>query len=1183
MTTTTPRQPLFLAAATLGLALGLHAAPIRTADGLAAEATPERPLELRQVALDGKALPGVAVRFALHRPQTSEPAGDGFAIEGAWETDGRCLVVRGQATSATAQDTAADLVMRLEGCTLPLGTMGDDPLLLPRRLLGKLPLVSLRVGADDVMALALPPTALATFSLRQVDGAVELRFPFGFTTAGPEALRQRAPFTAVLFRTEPRWHYRSALAGYYALYPEAFASRAQAFGGWFFAAPTTDLPNPQHFYYYEGGPHGDGAARARGLGTFPYRESSSLTVSLPGTELPKDYAEAMARLDDLERRRFPRAWQRKDHYELVPGEGRLGTQGLRVHNPREGLWGGVSQTVTFKEPLTKPFVIQGWSRAEGVAGAPDHSYAFYVDVCYDDGSYLFGQCAVFETGTHDWAFAELRVTPSRPVAELRTFALLRGGHTGTAWFDDLRVGPADAPETNWIDNPGFEDIAVRNDLVFLRDNVCTNARDEMVVAITDNLSADVGPAVPMNLLRFTLNVDPDLPDSPEKPSVAGEEFRRFDRMFRDYPKLEGVYIDSVSAWCSRVLNTRREHWIANDAPFTYDPGTRRVAAVGLFGMRDYLAALQRRYNPDGRLVFTNIHCSHEAFPLYLTSDIPGIESSQFRSEDDLFFYRACSYGKPLLLMNFINLHNLDQRTVAEDFHLNAAFWGEIPSTGRFVQRAYAEYGDVTHAWLPAIAELAAAGWEPVPMATGARCERFDSPEAVSWTTRRQADVGAGDELLIEAAALQALGDDLVAVDPVWLAPRVLQRRGQDWALDLRTAPPTLAVTRVMPRRAVAAWLLGRAVRHAQAAARVRGEDSAAPAIAAARQAIAAIDSTTPAATALQAAREAVGAALEGLPAGEDLFVLSQRRELLQARQAVEAVALALSGADQAGLAGDTRAHAGVTMALRPVVPDGLQASVRCLGLARQDARAVVPSLEPTPPATPSPEAFQGRAPGLFTVRAVFEAALPGLAPIRFERVACQEVLPGARLKLEGAGAADGQRQFRLHIAEAASAGPLRAEVTAEPPLPALTPRWEVASTDQPVLLTIPMGLDGQHRRLTVALATPAGVILATTTTAYIDEPPIPAARVPVARTEVESSYSGYSPDVVTDGTAVTEGLAWNRRAWASADNARPHWISLGFDQPRRIAGAMIFWNVEDGRFYSARRFRVLAQTAQGLQ
>ncbi|NLF19701.1 MAG: hypothetical protein GX595_20915, partial [Lentisphaerae bacterium] len=41
--------------------------------------------------------------------------------------------------------------------------------------------------------------------------------------------------------------------------------------------------------------------------------------------------------------------------------------------------------------------------------------------------------------------------------------------------------------------------------------------------------------------------------------------------------------------------------------------------------------------------------------------------------------------------------------------------------------------------------------------------------------------------------------------------------------------------------------------------------------------------------------------------------------------------------------------------------------------------------------------------------------------------------------------------------------------------------------------------------------------------------------------------------------------------------------SLGFDQPRRIAGAMIFWNVEDGRFYSARRFRVLAQTAQGLQ
>ncbi len=85
--------------------------------------------------------------------------------------------------------------------------------------------------------------------------------------------------------------------------------------------------------------------------------------------------------------------------------------------------------------------------------------------------------------------------------------------------------------------------------------------------------------------------------------------------------------------------------------------------------------------------------------------------------------------------NYLKLHGLDKREIAEAYHLNAAQWGEFPSTGRFVQRAYREYGDVTHAYLPTSKELSAAGWQPIPLASGARVERFGERGAVYFTVR----------------------------------------------------------------------------------------------------------------------------------------------------------------------------------------------------------------------------------------------------------------------------------------------------------------------------------------------------------------------------------------------------------------------------------------------------------------
>ena len=235
----------------------------------------------------------------------------------------------------------------------------------------------------------------------------------------------------------------------------------------------------------------------------------------------------------------------------------------------------------------------------------------------------------------------------------------------------------------------------------------------------------------------------------------------------------------------------------------------------------------------------------------------------------------------------------------------------------------------------------------------------------------------------------------------------------------------------MSRDTVVPWLLGRAAEHIMAASRVQGRASALPVIGAARAALAAADGKAPGYAELEAVRQALGAALAAVPGDTDnLFAVSQRRELQQARQAVESLALFLSGAAAAGLEGDRTAHAGIEMSLRPSLPAGGR-GLRCLGFSRSAGRPVVPSLEPTAPPASVPERFQAPAPGVYTVRAVFEADIAAMAPIRFERVTCQTVLPGARLKLEG-WPEDGNRRFRLTVTDAATPGRCGSVVTAVP-------------------------------------------------------------------------------------------------------------------------------------------------------
>ena len=1174
--------PRYLLAAILVFAGAGYAGEIRTPDGLAARVNG---LRLDAIALDARPLPDARVEIEVQHPRTHKPIERAFAVNADWQAASDYLRLQGEVLAEGRGDVAADLVVRVKGAKLALSTMSEAPLLQPQRLLSKLPLVSLRLGGEDHLALAVPATKLAIFDFRQRGDAVELRYRFGFTADAKPHLNMRAPFACILYRTDPAWHFRSALARYYAFFPKPFEPFARKQGGWFFAAATKDLPNPQHFAYHEGGPWGWEADHARGMGTYPYRESSSYTISLSGDQLPKSYDEAMKRFAALEQKVALAVWTPSNSYAVAPRVRHSGERSLLADSGDTGAWTGGRQAIMLDPAVSAPILVKAFSRAEGVSGAPDDGYSIYVDVCCTDGSYLFGQCATFPTGTHDWVESSKIIKPIRPVGELRVYCLLRG-HRGKAWFDDVHVGPLDKPDVNWLQNPGFEQDRRDRRMPYVRDNVCHNSRGEYVVRITDNASADVPPAHPLNLLRFTLNVDPDVPSTPKRPAVAATQFADYDKYMEQFPKIDGCYIDSVSSWCARVLNFRREHWRYNDFPFTYDPQTWQVAPHGRFAMFEFLRALQQRYHPLGKAIFTNIHVSLDSFPLYLVSDVPGIESSRFSDEDSMFFYRACSCRKPLLLLNFMNLHGLDNRRTAEQYHLNAGQWGEFPSTGRFVQRAYREYGDVTHAYMPATKELSAAGWRPIPLAHGARVERFADRDAVFFTVRAPEEP-CEQTLVIDPQALAKLGHDLVAFDAVWLAELPLEKRADRWAIPFVHGDEMLHIVRVSARPQVVPWLVSRARGHAANAARVRGKQSETPARSALIDALAQppAQATRECLDQLAGARTKLDAALQALGApGDDLFALSERRELLQARQAL-AAAVAFAMDVRPTIMGTRMGYPGqaLTFSVR-----ACEAAPRaCLSAA--PGRCIVPTLEPSPNVRSAAglSVSVGRAaPDTMHVRAVFELRPPRQGPLLIERLTHAFVVPAAKLRLTEAGSTSEARRYTVAVERRQPNIALSLRVLVEPRAAPRPQSISLGSSQAEAAFEVDRVLDGTPRTLTVIAYDRDNNEAARAETRFWDEPRPASSDLALASrgasASTESNYpGGYNPAPLIDGITARSNLHWTQHAWASRDNSQSHWVQIDLPKPTSVREVWIYWAIDSRRTHTSRHYTIVGLTRDG--
>ena len=132
-----------------------------------------------------------------------------------------------------------------------------------------------------------------------------------------------------------------------------------------------------------------------------------------------------------------------------------GTQSLRMTVTAPGKTVDVFQTVAPDQTVPKPFVVRARVRAGGLTGDADTDCSLYVDLAHADGSPLYCQAVPIAAGTRDFETVERRIVSDKPIASATVHLLLRGGHTGTVWFDDLFLGE-EGSAVNLLKNPGLE-------------------------------------------------------------------------------------------------------------------------------------------------------------------------------------------------------------------------------------------------------------------------------------------------------------------------------------------------------------------------------------------------------------------------------------------------------------------------------------------------------------------------------------------------------------------------------------------------------------------------------------------------------------------------------------------------------------------------------------------------------
>ena len=651
------------------------------------------------------------------------------------------------------------------------------------------------LGAGFTLAARPHRPCAFTFCVEPAQGGVSVRVALGLCT---DSLRPgRAGVAFSLFATDPKWGFRDAAARYYAAFPAAFRRLGNKEGGWLFACAAAKLRNPEDYAYHEAGPGGWQLDEKLGLLTCPYRIPTQRQIVFPS--LPESNEQAEQWIARLSRTIQPARWRLRA--AEVDGEVAFsGKHSLRCDRLDAASHVGAQQDIPLDQTEPKPIVLSGHCRADGVTGEADRDFALHADVFLADGSKLWGQKVIFNTGTHDWQAAQTTIAPGKPIDMVRLHVLMRGSHQGRAWFDDLSLCEQGSA-ANRIKNPSFEQGGPHAYAAMMQNCASHNREGHPYIVRRDNVGADVLPKNPIYNVVYAVNCDPNLFADREALTVGKFELGLIERMLDGNPKLDGVYLDSISGWVSRYPNYRREHFRYVGHPLTYDPRTGRPVAPGWLHTYEFMAGLRARLSPKGKVVFPNIGRGLRLPFLYFVCDVIGLEGGLRRGpfQGQLSYYRTLAYHRPVLVMDYLNVLGRPTRHATregfERFWKWCALYGAHPSIGRDCVKAYEEFGDVYRQFREPLKRLGAAGWEPVTYAAasdGALIERFGAAESgLYFTVFNPADRAQDVRIEIDAAAL-GLRADFTATD------LLAGTRIEHWPATLPLRSEALAILAVKP-------------------------------------------------------------------------------------------------------------------------------------------------------------------------------------------------------------------------------------------------------------------------------------------------------------------------------------------------------------------------------------------------
>ena len=1187
-----------LALGIVTLTLPAGASILKTTDGLSLEAG--LPNALGALALDGRAVSKALGGLVLVDPLTGKPPAAGrFKLSASACVAGRRVVISGWIRATGDAATVCNLQARV-----PVGDAGwlfwDD---VSRRR----PIAAGGAYRQDVYPLDCVTSYDASLGVAvgvdpdPVQPAVILYDPalrslviswqFSFSPLAAPALRMQAPFRFEIYRTEPQWAFRSALAGFYAFHPRQFDWRARSEGLWLFASGAETLPNPQHYAYNEGGPPTMND-RPRGIHTFPYTCTGDLTIALPpewGT--PKTYEEMLDRLKRWES--IPRVlnWEKLTSFDVdqqVAHSGKLSLKFTATDKSTQE----TRQYVTPDQKKLDPITVSVWTKAQAVTGSKDSNYGLWLDMEAADGTHDWGKVAPADPGTHDWQQLKIVVGQNHPIHEIRLYLLLRGGHTGTAWWDDVSVTAASAPDKNLVLTPGFESAGPPAEAAYLRANVMYDQADHMRYYADTWGGADVGPASPINWLRFVTLVSPDQRPAEDQRTEAQKDFAMMDAWFKQSPDCAGNYMDGTSAGCTVTWEYRRDHLYAFSDPLMYQANINLPCGNGMAAVSRYVAAYKQRY--PGKLAFGNVWASDRMFPMCMALDVPGYESSRWYDLPYADYYRAAAYHKPALYLNYFRIgQQLDTREGGERFFRYATAYGIFPAIGRFTDEAYEKFGDLQHLYIPIVKRLFRSGWEPVPYAAtddpAIRVERYGNGLPMYFTLLNPTDQPRLAKLAIPAATLN-LPAGLAVVEVSTSASLPLETAKSVLSTHVALGPQDVAVVALMPQSNLGAWYRGRAAENLQGCSYVYASTPPTNATANLSRQVTAIpaglsDARIAARTRpILASISQLAQASSSLP--DDLKRRSYRRDLEESARLLTEALFADSGA-RLGWGGDPVTAIDGHVTVQPTIstPGG---GARVTGLQYVRDRLIEPSqaaFTPAPGGSQRPLSLglEDRAKTSVTALATVlfrdaagethEVQRRGYAyfgPVSELAAAYEPASASIAARIRNADTRP--RQFVLTLTAAAGVQ-----------LSPLTTSLSLAAGETrnvPVKVTFASDLKSGEYAVRLTAALPGGLVMGTAQVQVQYVPPLrpgdlalPASGAQVA---VDSVYYAYSEKPLNDGVILPTG-AFNEGAWAAAEAEQDHWIQITWPKPQTITCVQVYWNIEDGVTWTGRQVRVEAK------